>query len=101
MGQHSSHFGGRTVLTLTSWGNGMTFGGEKVCCEVTNSSKNGSDDDSGISPSFKYVTNNTPASRIFCPSASFPSATLLPALLTPLSSVPSRISGNSNTKNVN
>src|SRR5271170_4588899 len=53
----------------------MTFGGI-VCCEETNSSKNGSDGDSGISPSFKYITINTP--------------------FTPLSSAPSHNSENSN-----
>src|SRR5277367_7115754 len=73
----------------------MTFGGI-VCCEETNSSKNGSDGDSGISPSFKYITINTPFSRTFCFSASFASATLFPALFTPLSSAPSHNSENSN-----
>src|SRR5271154_5896050 len=73
----------------------MTFGGI-VCCEETNSSKNGSDGDSGISPSFKYITINTPFSRINCFSASFASATLIPALFTPLSSAPSHNSENSN-----
>src|SRR5271170_5465728 len=73
----------------------MTFGGI-VCCEETNSSKKGSDGESGISPSFKYITINTPFSRTFCFSASFASATLVPALFTPLSSAPSHNSEKSN-----
>ena len=75
----------------------MTFGGI-VCCEETNSSKNGSDGDSGISPSFKYITINTPFSRTLCFSASCASATLCPALFTPLSSAPSHNSENSKAK---